>query len=85
MILTKHGTHWVQDHGQWEMIELDLDGEEIRRLPLHVRSYGYVWNGTVDDRGRFWKPTSHSDQARRIRRNRTRDATAPPYPLRYYG
>lgn len=64
MILTDRRSLWVQDHGQWRMIELSLDGDEIRRLPMHVLSYGYVWNGTVDDRGRFWKPTSHPDQAR---------------------
>jgi hypothetical protein len=64
MILTDRGTLWVQDHGQWRMIELTLEGEEIRRYPMHVLSYGYVWNGTVDDRGRFWKPTSHSDRQR---------------------
>ena len=70
MILSKDGTLWVQDHGQWQMIELSLDGKEIRRLPMHVRSYGYVWNGTVDDQGRFWKPTSHED----------RPQTLPPEP-----
>lgn len=64
MVLTKSGTIWAQDHGQWRMIELTLEGEEIRRYPMHVLSYGYIWNGTVDDRGRFWKPTSHSDQRR---------------------
>jgi sugar lactone lactonase YvrE len=62
MLLTDRGTLWVQDHGQWRMIELTLEGEEIRRYPMHVLSYSYVWTGTVDDRGRFWKPTSHSDQ-----------------------
>jgi hypothetical protein len=29
---------------------------------MHVLSYGYTWDGTLDDRGRFWKPTTHSDQ-----------------------
>lgn len=64
MILTDRGSLWVQDHGQWHMIEVSLEGEEIRRVPMHVLRYGYVWDGTVDDRGRFWKPTSHSNQQR---------------------
>lgn len=64
MILAEDGTLWVQDHGKWQMINLDLSGTEIQRLPMHVRSYGYIWSGTVDHRGRFWKDTSHSDEER---------------------
>jgi 6-bladed beta-propeller len=70
MLLTDQETLWVQDHGQWRMIELTLEGEEIRRLPMHVLNYGYMWNGTVDGRGRFWKPTGHSDE----------EQTYPPEP-----
>lgn len=66
MLVTDRGTLWVQDHGQWRMIELTLEGEEIRRYPMHVLNYSYSWNGTVDDRGRFWKPTSHSDEERGV-------------------
>lgn len=58
------GTLWIQDHGQWQMIGISLDGEEVARFPMHVRSYGFIYNGALDARGRFWKPTSHSDEAR---------------------
>jgi hypothetical protein len=61
MVLARDGTLWIQDHGQWRMVGVNLEGEEVGRHPMHVRSYGYVWNGALDDRGRFWKPTSHSD------------------------
>jgi hypothetical protein len=62
MILMGDSLLWVQDHAQWRLIGLRLDGEEARRVPMHVLNYGYVWNGTVDEAGRFWKPTNHSDE-----------------------
>jgi sugar lactone lactonase YvrE len=58
------GTLWVQDHGQWVFIGLNPEGVERARLPMPVLNYGYMWNGALDDRGRFWKPTSHSDAER---------------------
>lgn len=61
MVLADDGTLWVQDHAQWMMIGLSTRGGEVDRVPMHVRSYGYVWSGTLDHRGRFWKPTTHSD------------------------
>ena len=64
MILAGDRTLWIQDHGQWRMIGVNLEGEEVGRFPMFVLSYGYVWNGTVDDRGRFWKPATHSDAPR---------------------
>jgi len=62
MILVGDSILWVQDHSKWMMIGLDPKGEELARIPMHVRSYAYVWTGTVDNAGRFWKPTSHSDR-----------------------
>ncbi|HEX9727099.1 MAG TPA: 6-bladed beta-propeller [Gemmatimonadales bacterium] len=64
MVLIGDSALWIQDHGQGMMIAVDLNGEELTRVPMHVRSYGYMWNGTIDDRGRFWKPTTHSDEPR---------------------
>lgn len=55
---------WIQDYGRWTMLGLGLDGEEVARVPMHVRSYGYTWSGSIDREGRFWKPTSHSDTER---------------------
>ncbi|MEZ4417951.1 MAG: 6-bladed beta-propeller [Gemmatimonadota bacterium] len=61
MILMGDSLLWVQDHGKWMMLALSTDGQERRRVPMVVRSYGYAWTGTVDERGRHWKPASHSD------------------------
>src|SRR5690606_13388307 len=61
MILTVHDTLWVQDHGQWRILGIDLHGRELRQFPMPVRAFGYVWDGTIDERGRFWNQTSHSD------------------------
>lgn len=52
---------WVQDHGKWMMLGLSTAGHEITRVPMHVLSYGYVWNGAIDERGRFWKSATHSE------------------------
>jgi len=61
MVLKGDTVLWVQDHGWWTMLGLDPEGGEVARHPMHVRSYGYFWSGTVDDRGVFWKDTSHSE------------------------
>ena len=64
MVLVGDSALWIQDHSQWMMIAVDLNGEELTRVKMHVLSYGYVWNGTIDNEGRFWKPTTHSDEER---------------------
>jgi hypothetical protein len=64
MVLVGDTALWIQDHGQWMMIALDLRGEELTRVRMHVRAYGYIWDGTIDQVGRFWKPTAHSDAPR---------------------
>lgn len=55
------GTLWVQNFGRWQMMRFDHDGQELERVPMPVLSYGYMWNGSVDDRGRIWKPATHRD------------------------
>ncbi len=55
MVLSGDSVLWVQDHGQWSFIALRPDGTEIERLPMHVRAYGWTWDGTVDLEGRVWK------------------------------
>lgn len=64
MILMGDTLLWVQDHSKWRLLGLGTDGTETRRVPMHVRNYSYMWNGTVDELGRFWKPTNHSDEPR---------------------
>ena len=53
---------WINDHRKWAIIGVDPAGEEVRRFDMPVRSYGYIWEGTFDDRGRFWNLTDHSDE-----------------------
>ena len=64
MMIVGDSILWVQDHSKWAMIGLSLTGEELARFPMHVRSYGYIWSGMIDNVGRLWKPTSHSDDVR---------------------
>ena len=52
---------WIHDTRQWTIIGVDPAGEEVRRFIKPVMSYGYMWNGTFDRRGRYWKETSHWD------------------------
>lgn len=53
---------WINDHGQMDIIGVDLAGDEVTRFPFPVRSYGYIWDPVWDDRGRLWRATSHSDE-----------------------
>jgi hypothetical protein len=64
MILVGDTMLWVQDHGQWMMIGLSLEGGEISRVPMHVLAWGFVWEGTVDNTGRIWKPDYREDEER---------------------
>lgn len=53
-----HDILWIHDHGQWQMVGLASDGEEVGRAPIHVQDFGWFWGGGLDDEGRFWKRTS---------------------------
>lgn len=53
---------WIHDHGQGMIIGVDPAGEELRRFDKPVRSYGYIWDGAFDQRGRYWRETAHSDE-----------------------
>jgi hypothetical protein len=64
MLLVGDTALWIQDHGQWMMIAVDLTGEELTRFRMPVLEYGYVWNGTLDTRGRLWNSVTHSDEPR---------------------
>ena len=52
---------WMHDHGKWMVIGVDPAGEEVRRFNKPVLSYGYIWRAVFDNRGRYWRQTSHSD------------------------
>ena len=58
------------DHGKWRILGVDLAGEQVRRFNKPVLSYGAIWDGVFDDRGRYWREDSHSDE----------DMTYPPPP-----
>jgi hypothetical protein len=62
MVLVGDSILWLQDHAQWMMIGVSTAGEELGRFPMHVRSYGYIWTGTVDNAGRVWKSRSHTER-----------------------
>ncbi len=64
MVLLGDSILWIQDHGKWMMIGVTTEGEELKRFPMPVLSYGYIWTGTVDNRGSVWKHRSHSDEER---------------------
>ena len=53
---------WIHDHSQFAIIGVDPAGDELRRFDKPVGSYGYVWDGTFDQRGRYWRVTTHSDE-----------------------
>ncbi len=52
---------WIHDTGQWTIMGVDPAGEEVRRFAKPVMSYGYIWDGVFDDRGRYWRATTHGD------------------------
>jgi hypothetical protein len=62
MVLVGDSALWIQDHGQWTMIAVDVNGQELTRFKMPVLSYGYVWNGAIDRRGWLWKPVTVSNE-----------------------
>ena len=52
---------WMNDHARWVIIGVDPDGIEVRRFDKPVRSYGYIWDGVFDQRGRYWRDRSYSE------------------------
>ena len=53
---------WINDHGQWAIIGVDPEGDELHRFDKPIRSYGYIWDGAFDNEGRYWRETDHSDE-----------------------
>lgn len=83
MILSGDSILWVQDHAKGQFIALRTDGTEARTVPMHVQNYSYMWNGTVDDAGRFWKPTSHSDEPWRPPEEGLHESSSRSYLVSY--
>jgi len=63
MRLLPDGTLWIHDHGKWKMTVMDLDGNELKTTDLPVKSYSYIWKGTVRDNHVAWKRASVPDAA----------------------
>ncbi len=64
IILSGDSLLWIHDHGKWRIVGVDLDGEQVRRFNKPVLSYGAMWDGVFDNRGRYWRYESHSDEDR---------------------
>ncbi|MDE2783468.1 MAG: 6-bladed beta-propeller [Gemmatimonadota bacterium] len=52
---------WINDTQQRTIIGVDPDGDEVRRFTKPVMSVASTWTGVFDDRGRYWREVSHSD------------------------
>ena len=55
---------WMHDHGKWTVIGVDPGGDEVSRFQKPVLSYSRIWTAIFDDRGRYWRQTSHTDEER---------------------
>ena len=54
---------WINDTRQRTIIGVDPDGNEVRRFTKPVMAVASTWAGVFDDRGRYWREVSHSDNA----------------------
>ena len=52
---------WINDTRQWSILGVDPDGEEVQRFTKPVMSVTSIWAGVFDERGRYWREISHSD------------------------
>ncbi len=52
---------WINDTRQWAIKGVDPDGQVVRRFSKPVMSVTETWAGVFDDRGRYWRETSHSE------------------------
>ncbi|MYE15350.1 MAG: 6-bladed beta-propeller [Gemmatimonadetes bacterium] len=52
---------WINDTRQRTIIGVDTDGDEVRRFPKPVMSVAITWTGVFDDRRRYWREVSQSD------------------------
>ena len=70
IILSGDTLLWVNETRQWAVIGVDPTGEELRRFTSPVLSRGYIWDGTFDRLGRFWKEAAHTEPDTDRRRDR---------------
>jgi len=53
---------WVHDYGKWRMTGIRTMGGEMAAYPMPILSYAYIFTGTIDNSGRYWKVLSVSDE-----------------------
>ena len=70
IILSGDTLLWINETMRWQVIGVDPFGEELRRFSDPVLSRGYIWDGTFDRLGRFWKETAHTEPDTDLRRDR---------------
>lgn len=70
IILSGDTLLWVYETRQYAVIGVDPFGEELRRFTTPVRSRGYIWDGSFDRLGRFWKEATHTEEVQDERRDR---------------
>ena len=61
IILSGDTLLWIHDYFQNRIEGVDPVGAEVRWFTKPVFGYGYIWDGTFDRQGRYWKETSHRD------------------------
>ena len=62
MVLSGDTLLWLNDHGRWVVMGVDPLGTEVRRFDKPVLSYGYIWDGAFDARGRYWRAVDHGEE-----------------------
>lgn len=75
LVRAADGTLWVHDHGKMLMQAFSPEGEFVGTSGVPVRSWSYVYSGSVDHGGRFWKFDSNSDAGPRDRRDGLNETT----------
>jgi hypothetical protein len=56
MVLVEDTVLWIKEHSKWQMMKMSTTGRVLDAFPIDDLRHGFVWTGTVDDAGKFWKP-----------------------------
>ena len=63
LALGSDGSVWVHDPANGRLSVFDPEGRFIRQIPLPITSYGYLWEGIVENGGRVLDPVSYRTDA----------------------
>ena len=64
MVLKGDSILWVHDYRQNQIKGFSKHGKLLDAFPPHVRSYGYIFSGVIDDNGLYWKSSSRGNSPR---------------------